>query len=160
MMDAAQTIAQPATAEKAAPTIVRRLDYRPPDWLVPAITFDFALGIEATKVTSTLVVEKNTAGSGSATIRLDGDGLTLTTLMIDGQLHNDFRIEDGDLVIDLPGDRHELVIQTTVDPKANTQLSGLYATNGLLCTQCEAEGFRRITFFPDRPDVLSRYMCA
>ena len=162
MMDAAQTIAQPATtsaatADKAEPRIVRRLDYRPPDWLVPTIHFDFQLGIEATKVTSTIVVEKNADGSGSNTIRMDGDGLTLDSLTIDGQLHNDFRIEDGDLIIDLPGDRHELVIQTTVNPKANTQLSGLYATNGLLCTQCEAEGFRRITFFPDRPDVLSRY---
>ena len=162
MMDAAQTIAQPATtsaaaSQPAAPRVVKRLDYRPPDWLVPTIHFDFALGIEATKVTSTLTVEKNADGSGSGTIRLDGDGLTLDSLMIDGQLHNDFRIEDGDLVIDLAGDRHELVIQTTVDPKANTQLSGLYATNGLLCTQCEAEGFRRITYFPDRPDVLSRY---
>ena len=157
MMDAAQTIAQPATSQPAEPRVVKRLDYRPPDWLVPTIHFDFALGIEATKVTSTITVQKNPAGSGCATLRLDGDGLTLDSLTIDGQLHNDYRIEDGDLVIDLAGDSHELVIHTTVDPKANTQLSGLYATNGLLCTQCEAEGFRRITFFPDRPDVLSRY---
>ncbi|OZA58689.1 MAG: aminopeptidase N, partial [Sphingomonadales bacterium 39-62-4] len=65
---------------------------------------------------------------------------------------------DGtDLVITLPGDAHDVGIETLINPAANTQLSGLYASNGLLCTQCEAEGFRRITFFPDRPDVLSVY---
>ncbi len=63
----------------------------------------------------------------------------------------------NDLVIDLPGDAHSVAIRTALNPAANSQLMGLYASNGMLCTQCEAEGFRRITFFPDRPDVLSVY---
>jgi aminopeptidase N len=66
-------------------------------------------------------------------------------------------MDGDDLVVTLPGDKHTLTIVTELDPSANSQLMGLYASNGMLCTQCEAEGFRRITFFPDRPDVLSTY---
>jgi aminopeptidase N len=78
-------------------------------------------------------------------------------VLVDGEPHNAWAMEGDDLVIDLPGSAHQVTIETTIDPTANTQLSGLYASGGLLCTQCEAEGFRRITFFPDRPDVLSCY---
>ncbi len=66
-------------------------------------------------------------------------------------------MDGNDLVVSLEGDSHELTITTIIDPSANTALMGLFASNGMLCTQCEAEGFRRITFFPDRPDVLSSY---
>ena len=67
------------------------------------------------------------------------------------------RLVDGRrrLVVDLTGDRHAIETDTEIDPRANTKLMGLYESGGMLCTQCEAEGFRRITFFPDRPDVLS-----
>ena len=78
-------------------------------------------------------------------------------MRVDGAAVNDWRLDGADLVLDLPGDAHEVEIETLVNPAANTQLMGLYASNGMLCTQCEAEGFRRITFFPDRPDVLSTY---
>jgi len=141
-------------AQPEAPRTIYRKDYTPPAWLVPDITLDFDLSLKATKVVAKLTVEKN---GDTPTIRLDGDDLSLVSLKVDGNPHNDWRMEGSDLVVDLPGTRHELTIETLVDPSANTQLSGLYATNGLLCTQCEAEGFRRITFFPDRPDVLSRY---
>ena len=76
---------------------------------------------------------------------------------VDGQPVNDWKMEGGDLILPLSGAAHEIEIETQIDPSANTQLEGLYASNGMLCTQCEAEGFRRITFFPDRPDVLSTY---
>ncbi len=138
----------------APPTLIRRADYRTPDWLVPTIALDFALSLDATRVRSTLHVERQTAG---AALRLNGDGLAVAGLLVNGHAHNAWAMEGDDLVITLPGDTHAVTIETVINPIANTQLSGLYASGGLLCTQCEAEGFRRITFFPDRPDVLSRY---
>ncbi len=143
-------------APSAEPAVIRRADYRVPDWLVPHVALDFALSLDATKVVSTLTVARNPAGSG-APLRLDGSGLTAASVTIDGLPSNAWRMDGSDLVIELSGDDHTVVIETLVDPSANTQLSGLYASNGMLCTQCEAEGFRRIAFFPDRPDVLSTY---
>ena len=137
--------------------VVRRADYLPPEWLVPRIALDFPLSLDATRVSSVLSVQRNPAGSGTAPLRLNGDGITAVAVSVDGHPHNAWRMDGADLVIDLSGDAHEVGIETRIDPAANTQLSGLYASNGLLCTQCEAEGLRRITFFPDRPDVLSVY---
>ena len=148
MNDLSSTPALPAT-------VIQRLDYRPPEWQVPEIKLDFALSLTATRVRADLVVERSSAASGP--LRLDGDGITAKSVLVDGSAHNDWRMDGSQLVIDLPGDRHTVTIETEIDPTANTQLSGLYASNGMLCTQCEAEGFRRITFFPDRPDVLSVY---
>ncbi|HUQ12754.1 MAG TPA: aminopeptidase N [Novosphingobium sp.] len=151
----------PETADAAPPPApnpsVRRLDYQPPAWLVPEIALDFALAPDTTRIRSTLTVERNPDGDGSATIRLNGDGIAVASLELDGQHFNSWEMDGDDLLIELPGDRHTITIETEINPAANSQLSGLYASNGLLCTQCEAEGFRRITFFPDRPDVLSVY---
>ena len=149
-------IADAATPPKA-PATTSRKNYRAPPWLVPDIALDFALDLETTRVRSTLTVEKNPAGDGSATLRLNGDGIAVTSLNLDGRHFNSWAMDGDDLLIDLPGDRHTIEIETRIHPAANSQLSGLYASNGMLCTQCEAEGFRRITFFPDRPDVLSKY---
>jgi len=140
-----------------APQVIHRADYRPPEWLVPEIALDFALSLNATTVQATLKVRKNPAGSGTSLLRLNGDAIEPKAVTVDGHPHNDWHMDGADLVIELPGDAHDVGIGTLIDPSANTQLSGLYASNGLLCTQCEAEGFRRITFFPDRPDVLSVY---
>ncbi|HEX6073257.1 MAG TPA: aminopeptidase N, partial [Sphingomicrobium sp.] len=136
---------------------VRREDYRPPDWLVPNIALKFTLGIEKTRVQAKLVVERNPEGSPGAILRLNGDELEPVGVWIDGTACDTWEIEGGDLLIPLSGDSHEVGIETEINPAANSKLIGLYASNGMLCTQCEAEGFRRITFFPDRPDVLSRY---
>jgi aminopeptidase N len=149
--------ADAAIPPQAAHHTVNRKDYRPPAWLIPDIALDFALGLETTRVRSMLTVEKNPAGDGSATLRLDGDGLAVASLKLDGRNFNSWAMDDDDLLIDLPGDKHTIEIETRIHPAANSQLSGLYASNGMLCTQCEAEGFRRVTFFPDRPDVLSKY---
>ncbi len=149
MADAAET--------PHAPPITQREDYRPPAWLVPEVTLDFALGLEKTRIHAELKVAANPAAARDATIRLNGDGLAPLEVLVDGEALNSWRLERGDLLIDLPGDAHRLEIVTEIDPSHNTQLMGLYASNGMLCTQCEAEGFRRITFFPDRPDVLSTY---
>src|SRR5206468_4173392 len=77
--------------------------------------------------------------------------------LVDGKPTDNWTIDGGDLLLELPGNRHEIGIDTENSPAANTKLMGLYASNGMLCTQCEAQGFRRITYFPDRPDVLSKY---
>jgi len=136
---------------------IRREDYRPPDWLVPEIELRFTLGLDETRVQSKLRVERNPAGSGAVALRLNGDGIRPAGVWIDGAATDAWTMDDGDLVIPLPGDRHEIGVENMINPAANTKLMGLYASNGMLCTQCEAQGFRRITFFPDRPDVLSKY---
>ena len=140
------------TASIAVPTVIRRGDYAPPMWQVPDIVLDFDLDAVATRVTGRLSVVR----AGAGPLRLDGDGLVADSVTVDGAARA-WRMEAGQLVIDLPGDAHVIEIGVTISPQANTQLMGLYASDGLLCTQCEAEGFRRIMFFPDRPDVLSRY---
>ena len=137
------------------PKIIRREDYAVPDWLVPDISLNFDLSSSKTTVKSTLSVTRN--GNHSRPLVLDGDGLTVRDMRVDGEVWNDWHMDGDRLVIPLSG--AAATIETTVEvaPEANTKLMGLYASGGLLCTQCEAEGFRRITFFPDRPDVLSRY---
>ena len=144
-----------AQSAVATPPVTRREDYAAPDWLVPDIALDFDLAPEMTRVKAAIDVTRN--GAHDRPLRLDGDGQTPLTVSVDGVPHNDWRLEDGDLVIDLPGGAHRIETEVEIHPDRNTQLMGLYASGGNLCTQCEAEGFRRITFFPDRPDVLARY---
>ncbi|PTQ10829.1 aminopeptidase N [Sphingomonas oleivorans] len=140
----------------APPPVIHREDYRPPEWLVPDIALDFALDPAATRVRARLEVQRN--GEHAHPLRLDGDGLVPLSVLVDGApLADSWRLDGGALLIDLPGDTHIVETEVEIAPEANSQLMGLYASGGLLCTQCEAEGFRRITFFPDRPDVLSRY---
>ena len=140
----------------AAAPVHQRGDYRPPDWLVPAVALDLDLDAARTMVRATLTVERN--GAHDRPLRLDGDGLTPLAVRVDGVAINDWTLgDDGALTIPLAGGAHTIETEVAVAPAANTQLMGLYASGGNLCTQCEAEGFRRITFFPDRPDVLSRY---
>jgi aminopeptidase N len=136
---------------------IRREDYRPPDWLVPRIELKFTLGIEKTRVQSKLNVQRNPKGAGGESLRLNGDELQPLGVWVDGAKTDNWSMEGDDLVISLDGDAHEVAIDTEISPAANSKLMGLYASNGMLCTQCEAQGFRRITFFPDRPDVLSKY---
>jgi aminopeptidase N len=139
------------------PPLIRREDYRAFPWLVLETQLDFTLGLERTRVTSRLTLERNLAGNHADAIRLNGDGLVPLAVTLDGEPASGWSLDGGDLILPLPGDAHEIEIVTEIDPAANSQLMGLYASNGMLCTQCEAEGFRRITFFPDRPDVLSTY---
>ena len=142
------------SAAVSAPSVTRRDAYRPPEWLVPEISLDFALDPATTRVSARLEVTRN--GAHTAPLRLDGEGLTPLAVRVDGA-DAAWRMEGGTLVVDLTGDAHVIETEVEIAPDRNTQLMGLYASGGLLCTQCEAEGFRRITFFPDRPDVLSRY---
>jgi len=144
-----------AAAPSITPSIIRREDYRPPDWLVPDIALDFDLDAARTCVRATLNVTRN--GDHARDLVLDGEGLQPLAVRVNGAVVNDWRIEDGKLIIPLATDSATIETEVEIAPERNTQLMGLYASGGLLCTQCESEGFRRITFFPDRPDVLSRY---
>ncbi|HEX3422238.1 MAG TPA: aminopeptidase N [Sphingomicrobium sp.] len=152
------SITAPETVPEAplSPThvAIRREDYQPPDWLVPEIRLDFDLDLERTSVRATLNLVRN--GEHDRPLRLNGSDLELVSANIDGT-PADSRMEGPDLVIELSGDQATLETEVRIHPSANTKLMGLYASGGMLCTQCEAEGFRRITFFPDRPDVLSKY---
>lgn len=139
----------------AQPTVIRREDYAAPDWLVPEIALDFALAAATTRVHATLKVTRN--GAPGRPLRLDGAGQQPLAVRVDGVAVNDWRIEGETLILPLAGDSHVVETEVEIAPNRNTQLMGLYASGGNLCTQCEAEGFRRITFFPDRPDVLSVY---
>ncbi|PKP86446.1 MAG: aminopeptidase N [Alphaproteobacteria bacterium HGW-Alphaproteobacteria-17] len=145
-----------ASSTPAIPVTIHRGDYRPPDWQVPDVALDFALAVEATRVAAALSVVRQTDAAVPLVLR--GDGLTPAAVRVDGEAWNDWRMDGADLIVDM-GERSAATVEidTLIHPAANTQLMGLYASNGMLCTQCEAEGFRRITFHPDRPDVLSRY---
>ena len=138
----------------AQPAAIHRADYRPPDWLVPAIALEFQLDAERTVVRARLEVERG--GAHDRPLRFDGEELELLGLTVDGQAVEP-RFEDGQLVVALSGGAAVIETEVAIRPAANTKLMGLYASGGLLCTQCESQGFRRITYFPDRPDVLSRY---
>ncbi|MDO7835826.1 aminopeptidase N [Sphingobium sp. HBC34] len=141
----------------AAPSVIRRADYRAPDWLIPDIALDFDLDPALTRVHATLSVTRN--GDHERPLRLDGDGLIPLEVKVDGRIldQQQWHLDAGALIIPLSGDAHSVETLVELAPESNSKLMGLYASGGLLCTQCEAEGFRRITFFSDRPDILSRY---
>ena len=141
----------------ASPAVIRRVDYRAPDWLVPDVALDFDLDPALTIVRATLTVTRN--GAHARPLHLDGDGIVPLEVRVDGRAldADEWHLEAGALILALPGDSHRVETLVELAPDGNSKLMGLYASGGLLCTQCEAEGFRRITFFPDRPDVLSRY---
>jgi aminopeptidase N len=144
----------------ATPRETRLADYRPPEFLVDNVALAFDLDDAATRVRSRLTLRRNPASADtSAPLVLDGEELTLLRVALNGEElgANRYLIEDGKLLIpDMP-DAATLEIETRVAPKDNTMLSGLYTSNGSFFTQCEAEGFRRITYFPDRPDVMARF---
>ncbi len=138
---------------------IRLKDYRPPDWLVETVHLDVSLHPTAGRVRATLALKPN-PDNAAAPLVLDGDGLSLSSLRIDGAEPgpDSYLVTPDQLTIPQPPNRaFTLEIETIVDPSANTQLSGLYRSSGTYCTQCEAEGFRRITYFPDRPDVMAVY---
>ncbi|MDB5601623.1 MAG: Membrane alanine aminopeptidase [Xanthobacteraceae bacterium] len=138
---------------------IRLQDYRPPDWLVETVHLDVALDPTSTRVRATLELTPR-PGAAPAPLVLDGEGFTLVSLKIDGETlaRELYAVGDEQLTIAQPPARpFRLDIETVLNPTANTQLMGLYRSGATYCTQCEAEGFRRITYFPDRPDVMAVY---
>ncbi|HOP39552.1 MAG TPA: aminopeptidase N [Geobacteraceae bacterium] len=139
---------------------IYRKDYMPPDYLVDTIELRFELGEETTKVHSRLAMRKNPdAAPGTRPLRLDGHRVTLVALVLDGIPLSQERCTVDTESLTIPGvpPAFSLEITTEIHPQDNTYLEGLYRSGGMFCTQCEAEGFRAITYFPDRPDVLAVY---
>jgi aminopeptidase N len=141
--------------EGAAP-LIRREDYAEPAFWIRKADLTFDLDGAKTIVASKLAIERN-ARVMRAPLVLQGDGLSLLRVMADGQSVSFRHGDNGELIIDNPpeGDTFTLELRTTCAPDKNKQLSGLYASGSGLFTQCEAEGFRRITYFLDRPDVMA-----
>ena len=140
----------------SSPVVVQRADYAPPPFRIRAVELNFDLEPTKTIVASKMQIERDPAAAPGQPLRLNGEDLTLLRVLADGQSVS-FRHEDGFLVIDNPpaADAFTLEIRNTCAPEKNTQLSGLYTSGGGFFTQCEAEGFRRITYFIDRPDVMA-----
>lgn len=144
----------------SAPSTIFLKDYQPPVYLVNNVHLHFDLHETQTVVTSTLSLSLNSNNtSSSKALILDGQNLELISVKIDGAAlsPDDYKCNDEQLSIASIPDTCELEIQTRINPEGNKALEGLYLSSGMFCTQCEAQGFRRITYFPDRPDVMSTY---
>jgi aminopeptidase N len=141
------------------PPVIRLSEYRVPDFLIDHVALDFSLEPSATRVVSRLTMRRNPAGVAGAALALDGDELSLVSVAVDDRVlaPGDFTATPEQLTISALPDAFTLTIETTVDPAANTKLMGLYRSNGVYCTQCEADGFRRISYFLDRPDVMATW---
>ncbi|MFY9459871.1 MAG: aminopeptidase N, partial [Aquabacterium commune] len=141
--------------EGSAP-LIRREDYAAPAFWIKTVDLTFDLDPAKTLVINKMTVAPNPALPG-APLRLDGEDINLTRVLVDGEPVS-FRTEAGQLVLEnLPQQPFHLEIRSTCAPEKNTQLSGLYTSSGGFFTQCEALGFRRITYFLDRPDVMATY---
>ena len=145
-------------AEKAG-ALHRLADYAPPPWLVDAVELDFDLDPQRTRVRSRVAFRRASETPPGAPLRLDGKDLELVSIALDGETlsANRYAVDDEGLTLWEPPAAFTLEVETATRPAGNTSGSGLFELSGQLATQCEAEGFRRITYFPDRPDVLARY---
>jgi aminopeptidase N len=141
----------------AAPQPIRLAEYRPPSHWVERVDLEFDLHPSKTVVRSRIRFVPNPDQAGD--LQLDGEKLKLLTAKIDGQPVEP-KIGDSGLTVplaDLPGGPFTWESEVEINPEANTALDGLYISNGMYCTQCEAEGFRKITYYPDRPDVMASF---
>jgi aminopeptidase N len=136
-------------------------DYRRPNYLIDTVALDVSLHPTRTRVFARLKVRRNPAWPGDpGPLRLDGETIELESVRLDGRQlgASDYRLSDKDLVIGAPpSEPFTIEIVNFCNPEANKALTGLYLSRGVYCTQCEAQGFRRITYFLDRPDVLATY---
>ncbi|MBW6512809.1 MAG: aminopeptidase N [Desulfuromonadaceae bacterium] len=141
-----------------APATIYLKDYTPPAYLIDSVALHFELDEAATIVRSRLSVRRNPAGPGGALV-LFGRQLTLRELLIDEVAvpEERFTVDAETLRIDAVPEQFVLRVTTEINPGGNTSLEGLYTSNGKFCTQCEAQGFRKITYYPDRPDVSARF---
>jgi aminopeptidase N len=137
----------------AAPKPTRLVDYKPFNFDLTESRFDFRLDPKKTEVRSLLKMTRTAPGP----LELDGEAIKLVSVEVDGRLlkRTEYRLTQDKLIIENLPDAFTLNITSTCDPSANTTLMGLYVSGGRFCTQCEAEGFRRIAYYPDRPDVMS-----
>ncbi|MQX54431.1 aminopeptidase N [Alcanivorax sediminis] len=146
--------------ETAHAAVTTRLsDYQPPAYLVDSVNLDVDIRDGVTTVTSELALRRNPEAAVSDTMSFNGEGLVIRSLALDGKVleEGEYRYENGELRLSGLPEQATLISVVDIEPEKNTALEGLYMSNGMYCTQCEAQGFRHITFFPDRPDVLSRF---
>ena len=138
------------------PTIYLK-NYQPPDFFIDTVQLEFILAEETTRVRNRLLVRRN--GDHLRPLVLDGEGLELNSFKVNNELvqPNAYSVSADRLTLPTALDKFVVETDVSIRPQDNTTLSGLYCSSGNFCTQCEAEGFRRITYFVDRPDVLSRY---
>ena len=139
----------------ATPAVHYLKDYEPPNFAVKSVDLTVDIGEGETLVTARLGCRRQRSGD----LALQGRDLTLKRIAIGGRelREGEYRLTDGGLLLRPPADRFELEMVTRITPETNHALEGLYVSNGIYCTQCEAEGFRRLTYFPDRPDVMAVY---
>ncbi|WP_286258551.1 aminopeptidase N [Pseudoalteromonas apostichopi] len=130
-------------------------DYQAPQFSIQHIDLHFELAPLKTSVQSTMTI--NRTDESNADLSLDGVDLTLISVMVDDKAYNDYTLEDEKLIIHNLPKNFILKIENQIDPQTNTSLEGLYLSGGAYCTQCEAEGFRKITYYLDRPDVLASF---
>jgi aminopeptidase N len=139
---------------------IRLAAYKPPAFLIDTVDLVFDLGEEKTAVKARLALRRNPASSEpNAPLKLDGRDLDLVSVALNGEVlgQNSYQRDGETLTVHAVPDAFTLDIETRIEPQNNTVLSGLYKSGGNFCTQCEPEGFRRITYFIDRPDVMARY---
>ena len=131
-------------------------DYQPPDFSIESVALDFLLGEEDTRVRGTLSIKRN--GRHSKPLVLDGEALSLRSIKLNDQSLDPtaYTLSGDKLILDTNLERFVVQTEVIIHPRDNTTLSGLYCSGGNFCTQCEAEGFRSITYTMDRPDVLAR----
>ena len=143
------------------PRPIRLKDYQPPDFLIDKVDLDIALDPTNTRVAAKLALRRNPkAADKDASLRLDGEHLKLDSIALNGKAltPKDYIVDDTGLTLKKTAKKpFTLDIVTFVNPEANTALQGIYRSRGVYCSQCEAQGFRRITYFLDRPDVLAKY---
>ena len=140
--------------ERDTPEAIRLADYQPPDYRLTETHLSFDIGEGETRVENRMQLERS---GGPRPLVLNGENLLLESVAVDGRplSANEYAVDDARLTLhDLP-ERCEVTVVTRIQPEKNTALEGLYKSSSMYCTQCEAEGFRRITYYPDRPDVLS-----
>ena len=140
------------------PEVIKLVDYKPPNYLITSIELEFNIGEDYTIVTSKLTGCRNSLiCENNEPLILNGEDQTLLRLQLDSEEISTSKYHLGEklLIIQDVGSNFVLEIVSKIFPHKNNALEGLYLSEGMYCTQCEAEGFRRITFFPDRPDILT-----
>ena len=145
---------------QAQPTAIRREEYTAPDYRIETVDLAFDLGPETTRVKSRLAIRAAyDRDKGVRPLVLDGEDLKLVSVSVDGKVLaiGEYSVDAASLTIRSLPESFTLEIETDIHPAANTQLTGLFVSNNVFCTQCEAQGFRRITYFLDRPDVMAVY---
>ncbi len=152
-----QPIRRPEMEARQTPVRIHRQDYAPFAWLVHETRLDVSIDEPDTTVCVSLMIEANPAAEATDSLVLNGRGLSLVSVQLDGEFlaADRYRLDADTLQINGLNDQHEVTITSTCAPFTNTALEGLYLSGDMLCTQCEPEGFRRICYYPDRPDVMS-----